>query len=222
RYSLLRQLQELLRGELALGLDLAEGPNDGRQHLLASAHGGHGVTDGRNHGQHLISRESVSQELAGRLLEPNKAERGFSGVNFELPEESLGSLCRAKKGLESDLGLLEIGRQFDANCAQARNRSPRHGSPTGHIAAEGERCRDGLTKRFWQRAGLALDGAGEGVPLPLGAGDAGNEAAGVGNQCDVKSGYLRHASSPPAREKLARRRPIRTSPQTPMPTLRDA
>src|SRR5690606_4069970 len=112
RYSLLRELEELLRGELALGLDLAEGPNDGLQHLLASAHGSNGVTDGRNHGQHLVSRESVSQELAGRLLEPNKAERGFSGVNFELPEESLGSLRRAKKGLESDLGLLKVCRQF--------------------------------------------------------------------------------------------------------------
>src|SRR5690606_4170266 len=201
RYSLLRQLQELLRGELALGLDLAEGPNDGRQHLLASAHGGHGVTDGRNHGQHLISRESVSQELAGRLLEPNKAERGFSGVNFELPEESLGSLCRAKKGLESDLGLLEIGRQFDASCAQAAEGRGGDSGPLGHVAAEGQRRWYGLLNGFRQRFRLALDGSGERIPLPFGFRDGADEAAGAGHQCNIERAYGCHsASSPPERE----------------------
>src|SRR5690554_2030908 len=83
RYSLLRELQELLRGELALGLDLAEGPNDGLQHLLASAHGSNGVTDGSDHLEYAVGREPVRQELTCRPLQPNEPKRRAPSIHFE-------------------------------------------------------------------------------------------------------------------------------------------
>src|SRR5690606_28828915 len=159
------------------------------------------VTDGLDHGEYAISCKAIGKELPSRLLEPNKAERGFSGVNFELPEESIGSIRRAKKGLESDLGLLEIGRQFDASSAQAAEGRGGNGGPPGNIAAEGQRRWYGLLNGFRQRFRLALDGSGERIPLPFGFRDGADEATGAGHQRDVERADGCHtASSPPARE----------------------
>ena len=84
RDSLLRKLQELLRGKLALGLDLAKSSNDGLKHLVTAAHGRHRVTNGLDHIKHSAGGKAVSQELPGSLLQPDEPEGGPAGVDLKL------------------------------------------------------------------------------------------------------------------------------------------
>src|SRR5690606_1461081 len=82
------------------------------------------------------------------------------------------------------------------------------GGPLRNIAAEREGGGDRLLDRLRQSLGLALDAAGERIPLPFGFRDGTDEAAGASHQCNVERAYGCHsASSPPAREKAARRQP---------------
>ncbi len=108
RNTLLRKLQELLRGKLALGLDLAKSSNDGLKHLVTAAHGRHRVTNGLDHIKHSAGGKAVSQELPGSLLQPDEPEGGPAGVDLQLPQEAIGPFSRPQQCLKGDLALLKV------------------------------------------------------------------------------------------------------------------
>src|SRR5690606_12886177 len=61
-----------------------------------------------------------------------------------------------------------------------------------NVAAERKGGGDRLLDRLRQSLGLALDAAGEAVPLPLSPSDGGHEATSAGDQSDIERRYGGH------------------------------
>ena len=190
RYSLLRELQELLRGELALGLDLAEGPNDGLQHLLASTHGSNGVADGSDHLEYAVGREPIRQELTCRLLQADDPE----GCTPRHPSSRRNQALRRRQAWSQT-------QSATAKVSTSLRLPPPAGqrmlATTVHLTTLRPKARL-ADYRGWtsKRFRLALDGAGEFVPLPLSPSHVADKPARRCNQCDIERRYGGHSITP--------------------------